>query len=250
VEERLRVKNTVDLIHTGQVAEINQLNLYSTVHGNYWLPNPDHDCVLHAIINNQIWDNELVAYIGTRVLPNSVILDLGGNFGQMAVLFSRMVYDGSVHVFEADPFIYSALSRNIVENHCHNVMCYNTAVWHELGKTLFYPKADFKRFESYGSYGIDPTATNGQVVQSVTIDSLNLTKVDLIKIDIQGSDLNSMKGATSTINKFKPTIIFEYESLFNEQFNTCWEDYLNFIESINYKIVHTIDRVNIVIEPK
>jgi FkbM family methyltransferase len=130
------------------------------------------------------------------------------------------------------------------------VICYNTAVWHELGKTLFYPKADFNRFESYGSYGIDPTATDGQLVQSVTIDSLNLSQVDLIKIDIQGSDLNAMKGAVGTINRLKPTIIFEYESLFNEQFNTSWEDYLNFIESINYKIVHTIDGVNIVIEPK
>jgi hypothetical protein len=59
-----------------------------------------------------------------------------------------------------------------------------------------------------------------------------------------------MKGAINTISRLSPTIIFEYESLFNEQFNTCWEDYLNFIESINYKIVHTIDRVNIVIEPK
>jgi hypothetical protein len=227
-----------------------QLNLYSTTHGQYWLPPiPPGDSVLHTMINNQIWDRELVDYISTRVNSHSVVLDLGGNFGQMAVLFSRMVPAGQVHVFEADPFVYSAMVRNVEQNRCANVHCYNTAVWHESGKTLFYPQADFVRFESYGSYGIDPTATGGQQVQSITIDSLNLSQVDLIKIDIQGSDLNAMRGAVQTIAKYQPVIIFEYESLFDQQFATSWDDYVDFIASIGYRIVQVIDRVNMVIEP-
>jgi len=227
------------------------LTLYSTDHGKFWLPDLGNDCVLHTIVNNQIWDHELVSYIGTRVMPWSVVLDVGGNFGQMAVLFSKMLNrNGCVHVFEADPFIHSTMVKNILENQCDNVICYNNAVWHELGKTLIYPKADFIRFESYGSYGIDPNADNGQLVNSITIDSLNLKWVSLIKIDIQGSDLNAMKGAINTINRYRPIIIFEYESMFDEQFGTCWQDYLDFIESISYKITNTIGNVNIVIESK
>jgi len=227
------------------------MQLYKTATGNYWLPNPDKDCVLHAIINNQIWDNNLVYYIQSRISADSVILDLGGNFGQMSVMFSKMVaHGGHVHVFEADPFIYSVMAKNLAENHCINVTTYQSAVWNENGLDLFYPEADFTRFDSYGSYGIDPTTTTGQPVKSITIDSLGLTKVDLIKIDVQGSDLNAMKGAVNTIAKFKPIIVFEYESLFNEEFGVTWNDYIQFIDSIGYHITHTVDTVNFVIESK
>ena len=224
------------------------VNLYHTASGNYWLPDPEKDCVLHAIINNHVWDNNLVQFVKSKVLPDSVILDVGGNFGQMAVLFSKIA--GHVHVFEAEPFIYTTLVKNLSENNCNNVTAHQVAVWHETGLDLFYPKADFNRFDSWGSYGIDPTAMDGQPIKSITIDSLNLPKVDLIKIDIQGSDLNAMKGAVNTISKFKPTIIFEYEPLFNNQFNVKWEDYIVFIYNIGYQITDNIDAYNFVIEPK
>jgi FkbM family methyltransferase len=228
------------------------LTLYSTDTGNFWLPpDPGNDCVIQAIINNQIWDNEVVSYIKDRIHPYGGILDVGGNFGQMAVLFSNMIsQEGIVHTFEPDPFLYSVLRQNIMQNNCKNVVFHNLAVWNESGKTLFYPKADFVKFESYGSYGIDPTATDGQIVDAITIDQLNIDPVNVIKLDIQGSELNALKGSVRTINKWKPLIIFEYEQMFDAQFNVTWQDYLDFIESIDYKIVTTINTVNIVIEPK
>ena len=142
------------------------------------------------------------------------------------------------------------MTKNIEQNKCINVKTYQSAVWHETGLDLFYPKADFTRFESYGSYGIDPTAESGQAIKSLTIDSLNLPWVDLIKVDIQGSDLNAMKGAVNTIARFRPVIIFEYESLFNEQFKVDWQDYQIFIDEIGYQITHVVDHVNFVIESK
>jgi FkbM family methyltransferase len=228
------------------------LTLYSTDTGDFWLPpDPGNDCVIQAIVNNQIWDNDVVSYIRDRITPNSMILDVGGNFGQMAVLFSKMLsLDGKVQTFEPDPFLYSVLCQNILQNNCTNVIFHNLAVWNESDKTLFYPKADFIKFESYGSYGIDPTATDGQLVNAITIDQLNLDPVRIIKLDIQGSELNALKGAVNTINKWKPLIIFEYEQMFDSQFNVTWQDYLDFIESIDYTIVTTINAVNIVIEPK
>ena len=226
------------------------MKLYQTDTGDYWLPDPGNDCVLHAIISGLVWDGDLVSYIRSRSKINDVILDVGGNFGQMAVLFSKMVPQGQVHVFEADPFIYSTMTKNIEQNKCINVKTYQSAVWHETGLDLFYPKADFTRFESYGSYGIDPTAESGQAIKSLTIDSLNLPWVDLIKVDIQGSDLNAMKGAVNTIARFRPVIIFEYESLFNEQFKVDWQDYQIFIDEIGYQITHVVDHVNFVIESK
>ena len=142
------------------------------------------------------------------------------------------------------------MTKNIEQNKCINVKTYQSAVWHETGLDLCYPKADFTRFESYGSYGIDPTAESGQAIKSLTIDSLNLPWVDLIKVDIQGSDLNAMKGAVNTIARFRPVIIFEYESLFNEQFKVDWQDYQIFIDEIGYQITHVVDHVNFVIESK
>ena len=59
-----------------------------------------------------------------------------------------------------------------------------------------------------------------------------------------------MKGAVNTIARFRPVIIFEYESLFNEQFKVDWQDYQIFIDEIGYQITHVVDHVNFVIESK
>ena len=49
-----------------------------------------------------------------------------------------------------------------------------------------------------------------------------------------------MEGARATINKYQPAIIFEYEEQFQDDFKTSFNDYVEFVRSINYRFVKHI----------
>ena len=73
--------------------------------------------------------------------------------------------------------------------------------------------------------------------------------ISFIKVDIQGCDLFALQGAKETILKNKPAIIFEYEEQFQEEFNTTFNDYVEFVKSINYKFVKTYMDINYLVVP-
>jgi FkbM family methyltransferase len=169
------------------------LKLYHTVTGDYWLPEDAKlDIVRNAIIANQIFDNDIFAYAKKYIEEGSVVLDVGANFGQMSVLFSQVTGNkGKVYSFEAEDFVFDILKKNIAENKRDNIIPVFGAVYDSTGEKLVFPIPDFKRFPTWGSYGPDYTNTQiGREVPTLTIDSLNIDKkVSFIKIDVQGGDL-------------------------------------------------------------
>jgi FkbM family methyltransferase len=231
-----------------------RLTFYKTESGNYYLPSDaELDVIANAIKNNEIFDKEIVDVASKYIKPNTVVLDVGANFGQMSVIFSNMVGEkGVVHSFEADDWVFEILCKNIEANNKQGKIIPHFGAVHNVdGKILYFPVQDFKRFGTYGSYGIDYNAQNGRKVNSLTIDSLNIEQpISFMKIDIQGGDLLAMQGAVKTIEKNKMPIIFEYEYLFEDDFNLCFQDYVDFVQSIGYKFEKVINGQNYLIIPK
>lgn len=232
----------------------NELILYKTKTGNYYLPkNCDGDVVAQSIINNHVFDFEIVDLAKQYIKPNTTVIDAGSNFGQMAVLYSNMVGDnGKVLAFDADDFVFSILEKNIEANGKKNIKAFFGALHNEVGKSLFFPVQDFVRFQSYGSYGIDYKDHKGREVKTLTIDSLNITEpISFMKIDVQGGDLFVLQGAKETILKNKMPILFEYEYLFEEEQNFNFQQYIDFINNeLNYKFERVINGQNYLIIPK
>jgi FkbM family methyltransferase len=72
------------------------------------------------------------------------------------------------------------------------------------------------------------------VVELKTIDSLNLSKLDFIKIDVEGHEYEALKGGENTIKKFKPVIFFE--CWVRESFKEKKDKLFEYIESLGYEI--------------
>ncbi len=228
------------------------INFYDTPTGKYYLPSQlKKDVVVNSIKNGIYFEPEVIEIAKAYIKKGTAVLDVGANYGQMSVTFSKLTgEDGAVYSFEAEPYIYEILGKNLEANNCKNVKAIAGAVYNRGGKKLFFPEPDFKRFDSYGSYGIDPAAKEGRMVESLTIDSLQIPEpISFMKVDIQGSDLFAMQGAKETILKNKMPILFEFEQQFQDEFLTSFNDYVNFIKEINYRFAKVIMGINYLIIP-
>lgn len=231
-----------------------RLKLHDTATGKYYLPEDAvEDHVANTIINNQIFDKEIIDCASLYIKPGTVVLDVGANYGQMSILFSKMTGErGKVFSFDADDFIFQILQKNIQINEIKNIEAIFGAVHNVPNEILIFPEQDFERYGAYGSYGIDyAQKKEGRNVPTITIDNLNITdEISFMKVDVQGGDLFAMQGAVKTIAKHKMPILFEFEYLFQDDMHLNFQEYVDFVSSIEYKFVRVIDGQNYLILPR
>jgi FkbM family methyltransferase len=230
----------------------NALSFHKTKTGNYYLPaDAVLDEIAHAMKIDLIYDSNVYEVAKKYIIPGTTALDLGSNFGQMAILMSKLAGEkGMVHAFEADDFVFEILKKNIEENST-NVVAHFGAVHDKGNETLYFPVQDFDKFGTYGSYGIDYIHGQGRPVQTIAIDKIEYElPVSFMKIDIEGGELFALKGSVNTINKYRMPIIFEYGSYYEDELGLSFQDYIDFVQKINYKFERIIDNINYLIVPK
>lgn len=150
-----------------------------------------------------------------------IAIDCGANIGVHTIEWaSAMTGWGSVIAIEAQERIYYALAGNIAINNCFNALAVNAAVSSESG-TLQIPNPDYFTPSSFGSLELQQRPNNefiGQqinytentvIVRKMTLDELNLPRVDFIKIDIEGMEMEALSGARETINRYHPVLLIE-----------------------------------------
>jgi FkbM family methyltransferase len=228
-----------------------RLTFYKTLTGNYYLPTDAHlDEIIYHIKNDMIFDLNVYEIAKKYIRNGTTAIDVGSNFGQMAIMMSKLVGEkGVIHAFEADDFVFDVLEKNIKEN-TTNVIAHFGAVYNNSNETLYFPKQDFIEYGTYGSYGIDYANNQGRPVKTIKIDDIDFEEsISFMKIDIEGGELFALKGAINTINKHRMPIIFEYGSHFEEKLNLSFQEFIDFVKSINYRFERIIGNVNYLIVP-
>ena len=149
-----------------------------------------------------------------------VAIDCGANIGVHTVEWAQYMSGwGEVIAFEAQERVFYALAGNIIMNNCFNAK----AIWAAVGASngqIGVPVPDYLSPSSFGSLEIIETKNNefiGQQInyknlqqtQMMSIDEMKLTRVDLIKIDIEGMEIQALNGAKDTIRTAKPHLIIE-----------------------------------------
>ncbi len=229
------------------------LGLFAGEAGRFWVPlDAPRDVVADAIRQGGIFEPEIVALAARHIIPGSAAVDAGACFGQMAVIFSRLVGPtGEVHTFEANPFLADIVRRNLDENRVENVVLHERAVHHTSEETLHFPPPDLVRFISHGSFGLDPKLGSGHPVRSLALDDIPTTlPISFVKIDVQGSDLFALQGLRRVCKTARPTIVFEFEQQFQEEFSTSFQDYVDEVGALGYRFTETIYGINYVIQPR
>lgn len=147
-------------------------------------------------------------------------LDCGANLGVHTIEWAKALHGrGSVIAIEAQERIYYALAGNIAINNCFNARAIHGAVGAAVG-TIDIPVPDYSLPASFGSLELRQTKNSefigqtinpdrNQPVRLLTIDSLALARLDFIKIDIEGMELEALEGGRATIEQHKPVMLIE-----------------------------------------
>jgi FkbM family methyltransferase len=150
-----------------------------------------------------------------------VVLDCGANIGVHTVAWAKGMTGWGQVAIEAQERIFYALAGNITINNCFNARAFNAAVGAADG-VLRVPTPDYRAPASFGSLELRQSTTNEFIGQAIdyseerlvpirmmAIDSLQLTRLDMIKIDVEGMEVDVLEGAKATLGKCLPIIIVE-----------------------------------------
>jgi len=186
-----------------------------------------------------------------------VALDCGANIGVHTVEWAKCVNGwGEVIAIEAQERVFYALAGNIALNNCLNARAIHAAVGAQIG-TMRIPTPDYLSPGSFGSLELrqgERTEFIGQAVdysdaaaveiKMITIDSLGLARLDFLKIDIEGMELEALEGAAACLARCRPVLIVEsmksdkgklYEALEKQGYRV-------FEAGINLLAIHTEDK--------
>lgn len=136
----------------------------------------------------------------------NVVVEVGANIGTHTVPIARWVGEkGRVLAFEPQRVLFQMMCGNLAINALWNVYAVQEALSDHTG-TIAVPPVNYA--ES-GNFGAVELGSGTDVVATRTLDSVNLPRCDLIKVDVEGMELEVLQGAINTINKFRPVLYVE-----------------------------------------
>jgi FkbM family methyltransferase len=170
-----------------------------------------------------------------------VVLDIGANIGNHALAFSTVA--GHVHAFEPIPAVHALLAKNIEQNAITNITAHKLALSDTQGSDTIYMVSEgnigMSSFDNRESTSIPVEVT--KETGDNFLARQHISKVDLIKIDVEAHEYFVVKGLMQTIRAQMPVITLEWNDpvaidRFNdtEEFRFLQENYLALVIGINH----------------
>jgi FkbM family methyltransferase len=158
-----------------------------------------------------VWEPNLTAWIGNRLAPGDVFVDVGANVGYFSLLAARLVgASGAVVAVEAMPAIYEHLLRHVRANGLTNCRCVNeAAVGPDSPRevTLFWGGAG-----NIGSSGMIERDTEARAIRvparplRAILTDVECRRARIIKVDVEGVEAEAIRGLGLDSGRFDPRL--------------------------------------------
>ncbi|MGB3405414.1 MAG: FkbM family methyltransferase [Microcoleaceae cyanobacterium] len=188
-----------------------------------------------------IYELPLQKAFASYLQPGHVFYDIGANIGFFTVLAAQLVgKSGSVYAFEPVPENAERVRYNAKLNQFSNVTVYQKAVSANTGEGNLL-LAHHSGGATLSTVGTPPDLRGSMQVELVCIDELVAKKKikppTAVKVDVEGAEIEVLKGMLKTIDQYKPIIFYEVDDGNKESFQQKSDALESFIRKLGYKII-------------
>jgi len=201
----------------------------------------------HVLLGQDVAEAAAAEALTKLVKPGQTIIDVGANIGYFSLTAAVLVGDsGRVIAFEPHPVAAGRLRQNVALNDLSNVEIVEAAVAHTPGSLRLFLGEDSEGSSLY-DLGLEPNLAVADV-RALTLDDYvvaeRIGKVDLLKIDAEGAEVNVLRGAQCLLSvPDAPAVIIEANPLTLQAAGESIDALRSKLQSLGYKI-SILERIN------
>ena len=176
-----------------------------------------------------------------------IILDIGANIGMFSLSYASIFKRAKIHCFEPVPFIFNFLNRNLEANSSlnKNIYSYNFGfsncfeqkqlsipipVQHE----RYTKNLDIRLYSVFGQ-GDEKFDAKFKPLDK-WVEEININDLNFIKIDVEGYEYLVLEGASKTLLKYRPIVMFELNEMTLALSKRTIDEYFFFAKTYGYQI--------------
>ncbi len=207
----------------------------------------DLSLFLFGSFQNHVWNNK-----SFKLADNPILFDVGANVGSISFFLAKTFKDSKVYAFEPTHFAYMKFLRNLDLNPDlkPRIFPIQTFISADSGKS--------ERVAAYSSWridgakmehpihgGIEQLAAEKKISLDQFIIEQKISRVDFIKIDVDGFELDVLGGAKKILKDFRPIVIFEFMGHTTDDVEKEIQKYLNLFTDLKYRLYNSQNKEEI-----
>ena len=203
----------------------------TTHDGQFLIPNSDNH-IKYALETDGVWEKPTLDICREYLKIDSIVIEVGSHIGSHTIPIAKICKEGVVYAFEMQRIIFNLNVTNSIINGLTNIVHFREAV-SDTNELKFFKEIDYA-----GVYLDKDINSGGVLIQMVDKDGIIptnlitldnkfkfLDKLDLLKIDAEGHEVNVLKGAMELIKKHKPLILTEFDRKNQQEIIDLLPDY-------------------------
>ena len=200
------------------------------------------DPITENLVLKGTWEPYTTDVFSKVLREGTTVIDIGANIGYFTLLAaSRVGESGKVFAFEPEPQNYALLVKNINVNGFKNVQPFQKAVSRSTGKMALYLGT---QSGTHSLFSVRETTTKSITVDLVSLDEFFKEKkcaIDVIKVDVQGAEMDVLMGMQTLIkDNYYLKIFTEFEpDLEHAGFSV--KEYWNKLTEFGFRYIYLIN---------
>lgn len=202
--------------------------------------------VFRSIFVKGIYDPNLIVVINALLPVDGVFIDIGANMGYCSLLMSRVVgEDGKVFAIEPSERDFLRLVDNVSLNKLGNVNVYRVAISDKAGNVKISIAPEERSAlntlgTAFSNKGIEELRT--EEVGAITLDRFveqeEIDRIDVIKMDIEGSEFKALKGSRESVERYRPALIVGVNKNSLGASGSSIEEVMKVLKELRYKVYY------------
>jgi FkbM family methyltransferase len=184
----------------------------TTRYGLFTIP-LTNDLICNSLRAYGEWAQIEIEFLASFIKTGDTVIDVGACFGTHTRAFSKFIgEEGKVYSIEANPKNFKYLEQNAKLSPNENIVTLNMAASSKSGEML----SLIEQTSNLGGSAVSAKTTHKEeLIETVCIDDLRISKVSLIKIDVEGFEPAVIAGANKTIAESRPAVFCELNDVAN-----------------------------------